>query len=101
MWTERSNMAILSEIGTRLREYRMRMNLQQKELAYQAGVSIDTVVRLERGDNISTEKLIRVLRVLDMLENIELLVPPPPVSPILLQKLAGKERKRIRKTIEI
>ncbi|MCD8309812.1 MAG: helix-turn-helix domain-containing protein [Prevotellaceae bacterium] len=96
MWTERSNVAILTEIGSRLKEYRIRKRIQQKEMAEAAGVSLDTVVRLERGASISMEKLLRILRVLDMLENIESLVPEPPISPILLQKLKGKKRYRVR-----
>ena len=33
MWTSKSNMAIMEELGSRLKEYRIRKNLQQKELA--------------------------------------------------------------------
>ncbi len=96
MWTERSNLAILREIGQRLKEYRIRKNLQQKELATFAGISLDTVARLEHGSPISMEKFIRVLRALDMLENFDLLVPEPPISPILLQKLKGRKKYRVR-----
>lgn len=59
----------MEELGSRLKEYRIRKNLQQKELALNAGVGLDTIVRLECGSSISTEKFIRILRVLDMLEN--------------------------------
>ena len=38
MWTEKSNLAILKEVGLRIKEYRIRQNLQQKELAEGAGV---------------------------------------------------------------
>lgn len=96
MWTGKSNMAIMEEIGSRLKEYRIRKNLQQKELAVNAGVGLDTVVRLERGSNISTEKFIRILRALDMLENIEEFIPEPPISPILMRDLKGKKRYRVR-----
>ena len=91
-----SNLAILSLIGQRIKEYRIRRNLQQKELARHAGISQDTVVRLEQGFPVSTEKLVRILRSLEMLENIDLLVPEPPISPILMKKLQGKQRMRIR-----
>lgn len=96
MWTEKSNMTILQDIGTRIKEYRMRQCLQQKELAESAGVSLDTVSRLEQGKNISFDKLICILRVLDMLENIEDFIPEPPISPLLMKKLQGKKRQRIR-----
>lgn len=96
MWTEKSNLAILEEIGNRLKEYRIRKNLQQKELAENAGISLDTVVRMERGSSITTEKFLRILRVLDMLENLEEFIPDPPISPILMRKLQGKKRFRVR-----
>lgn len=96
MWTEKSNLAILEEIGNRLKEYRIRKNLQQKELAENAGISLDTIVRMERGSSITTEKFLRILRVLDMLENLEEFIPDPPISPILMRKLQGKKRFRVR-----
>jgi transcriptional regulator with XRE-family HTH domain len=96
MWTERTNSAILKEIAARLKEYRLRRNLQQKEVAENAGVSLDTVARFERGESITLEKFLRILRVLDMLENIEAFIPEPPPSPILLRKLQGKKRYRVR-----
>lgn len=96
MWTERTNSAILKEIAVRLKEYRLRRNLQQKEVAENAGVSLDTVARFERGESITLEKFLRIIRVLDMLENIEAFIPEPPPSPILLRKLQGKKRYRVR-----
>lgn len=96
MWTEKSNVTILKDIGFRIKEYRIRQSLQQKELAESAGVSLDTVSRLEQGKNISFDKLICVLRVLDMLENIEDFIPEPPISPLLMKKLQGKKKQRIR-----
>ena len=96
MWTERTNSAILKEIAARLKEYRLRRNLQQKEVAENAGVSLDTVARFERGESITLEKFLRIIRVLDMLENIEAFIPEPPPSPILLRKLQGKKRYRVR-----
>ena len=98
IWTDLSNMAILSELGSRLKEYRIRKGLQQKELAINAGVSLDTVIRLERGDSITVEKLLRILRALDMLENLNLFIPEPPISPILYKKLQGRKIIRVRKT---
>ncbi|TYK32808.1 helix-turn-helix domain-containing protein [Bacteroides pyogenes] len=97
MWTEKANKAILIEIGARCKEYRIRKNLQQRELAVNAGTSLDTISRFEKGGSISTLKLIAILRALDMLENLEGLIPEPPISPILLRKLQGVKKKRIRK----
>ncbi len=96
MLVEKSNMVILAEMGARMKEYRIRKNIQQRELASSAGISLDTVVRAERGESVGTEKLLRILRVLNMLENIDLLIPEPPISPVLLQKLKGRKKYRVR-----
>lgn len=100
MWIEMTNSAILQELGARLKEYRMRCNMQQTELAERAGVNISTISRMESGQNIMMDSYIRVLRVLDMLDNLDEFIPEPPVSPLLLKRLQGKKRYRIRKTNE-
>lgn len=98
MWTEMSNKAILFEIGNRMRNCRIRKNMQQQELAIASGVNVTTIQRLEKGLPVTTEKLISVLRALDILENIEGLLPTPPLSPILMRKLQGKTKMRVRNT---
>lgn len=101
MWTEMSNQAILLEIGKRIREIRIRKNIQQKELSERSGVSLSTVIRLENGSTIALDNLLCILRTLDMLENIEYFLPHPPVSPILMRKLQGRKKQRVRKTKEV
>ena len=98
MWQEMTNGAILQTLGERLREYRIRRNIQQAELAEMAGVNISTIVRMEKGCNIMIDSYIRVLRVLDMLDNLNEFIPEPPRSPLLMKKLMGKKKQRIKKT---
>lgn len=97
MWTEMSDPAILKKIGSRVQELRIRKNLTQKELSEQAGVSIFTVAKLEKGQSIALALFISILRVLDLLENLDELLPERPVSPNLMKKLRGKVRIRVRK----
>ncbi len=40
----------------------------------------------------------RILRVLDILENIYEFIPEPPLSPILMKKLQGKRKLRVKKS---
>lgn len=98
MWNEMTNSAILRTLGERLKEYRLRRNLQQTELAHLAEVNISTVARLEKGQNVMIDSYIRIMRILDMLDNLDEFIPEPPRSPILLKKLMGKKRKRIKKS---
>lgn len=100
MWYEMTNIAILQTLGARLKEYRLRKNMQQAELAKFAGVNISTVVRIEKGQNIMIDSYLRIMRVLDMLDNLDEFIPEPPRSPLLMKKLLGKKKQRIKKTKE-
>jgi len=95
-----TNTAILKTLGERLKEYRLRQNLQQAELAKFAGINISTVARIEKGQNIMIDGYLRVMRVLDMLENLDEFIPEPPRSPLLMKKLMGKKKQRIKKSKE-
>ncbi len=96
MWIERSNPVILREIGQRMKANRLQQNITQRKLAEDTGVSLNVIQRLEAGKAISTSNLIAVIRGIRMLEQLEVAFPEPEISPILLQKLKGKERKRAR-----
>jgi transcriptional regulator with XRE-family HTH domain len=87
--------AILIELGARLTRIRLERNLTQVQLAKEAGVSQRTVQRLETGA-VATQLsgFIRVCRVLDVIERLELLVPEPVPSPVAQLKLAGRKRQR-------
>lgn len=43
MWTELSDPVILQRLGGRIRDYRMRMEMTQGELAEKSGVSMGTM----------------------------------------------------------
>lgn len=85
---------VLAELGRRLARTRLERNLTQAELADEAGVGLATVQRLEGGSPAKLSSVIRVLRVLGLLEALELLVPEPIPSPIERLKLQGKQRRR-------
>lgn len=95
-----TNAAILQTLGQRLKEYRLRRNLQQAEMAKYAGVNISTVSRIEKGQNIMFDSYLRIMRVLEMLDNLDEFIPEPPRSPLLMKKLMGKKKQRIKKSKE-
>ena len=86
----------LIELGNRIRGERIAAGLKQQELADRAAVSSDTLSALENGRPVSTEKLARILKGLGYAGALENLLPPPVASPVDLQKLAGKPRRRVR-----
>ncbi len=86
--------AVLEELGRRLARRRLDLQLTQAKLAEQAGVSKRTVERMEAGAAAQTLSLIRILRVLDLLQGLDQLIPETGPRPMDLLKLKGKERKR-------
>ena len=86
--------AVLEELGARLSRHRIEMGLTQAALAKQAGVSKRTVERIEDGHATQTPTLIRILRVLQLMAELNTLVPEPRLSPMEYLKLKGKERRR-------
>lgn len=85
--------AVLRELGSRLRRLRLERDLSQAGLAEEAGVSRETVGRMESGESTQLGSLLRVLRTLDLLGGLERLVPSQPPSPIEALK---RERPRRR-----
>jgi transcriptional regulator with XRE-family HTH domain len=56
---------LLRSIGERARDRRIFARLSQADLARRSGVSRDTVVRMERGDNVGLEALVLIAITLD------------------------------------
>lgn len=89
-----SDDSCLQEIGERMARVRLNRNQTQADLAREAGVSLRTVVRLEQGESVQLTNLLRVLRALDLLANLETLVPEPAESPLQQLKRQGRLRRR-------
>lgn len=94
----RTDIAILAELGARLARRRLARNLTQDALALNAGVSKRTIERIEAGQSTQMTNLVRVLRSLGLLDNLEALVPTPLPSPIDQLRLRRRERKRASRT---
>lgn len=91
---------ILKELGGRLRSYRLQMNLTQAELATRAGVSRTTIRDAELGKDAQLSTLVKFLRALGRLDNLDAFLPAPSVSPIQLIKRQGRPRQRARKSAD-
>ena len=89
--------AALAELGRRLAQLRIDLNLTQAELAKKAGVGKRTLERLEAGETAQTRTLIRVLRELDLLTQLEVLIPEPTVRPRHAVKEGGALPQRASK----
>ena len=86
-------------LGSRFKEYRMRCNLTQKEVAEQSGRGFTTIQKCENGvaGNISLSTFILLLKVIGKIDALDDVLPELPESPYLIRK---NERKvqRIRHT---
>ena len=89
-----SDKAILADIGARCKRRRLNRNLTQQDVADQAGLTRMTVGEFERGAPAGMLTLVRILRVLDALEELESFLPEAEPSPLQLAKLQGKQRQR-------
>ena len=87
----------LHEIGERVKRHRLNRNLSQKAVAERSGIGLASVARLEDGKGSTLANLIRVLTALDVLGSLDTFLPMPPVSPIQLAKLHGRERRKASK----
>jgi len=95
-WNSKSNENVAQEIGKRLKTHRINKRFTQKQLAEKAGVSLFTIAQIEKGKPVSISMLLPVLRVLRLLDNMELLIPEPQISPVALLKQKNKRIKRVR-----
>jgi SOS-response transcriptional repressor LexA len=52
----------LREIGQRIKKVRKELGLTQEEMAKKLGISRDSIVKYERGDNIPSQKFLKLLK---------------------------------------
>ncbi|MDA0681005.1 MAG: helix-turn-helix transcriptional regulator [Proteobacteria bacterium] len=84
----------LAAMGRSIARQRIDSGLTQSELAGQAGVSRSTVERLEAGRSTQTMSLVRILRVLGLLEQFGGWLPGQGPRPMELLKNKRRERQR-------
>ncbi len=97
MDADQSNAKILKELGTRLKQQRASRNIDQATLAYESGVSLRTLSRLENGRAVSFEAVIGVMRALGIVDRLELMIPGTDISP---KTKVHKPRQRARRKAE-
>lgn len=89
-----SDEAILEELGKRITRRRIDLQITQAALAVESGLSKRTVERVEAGASTQLSSMVRILRVLDLLDGLSSLIPEAVPRPLELLKLKGKERQR-------
>ena len=93
---EYSTPELVRLLGTRFKDYRMRCNLTQREVAEQSGIGLTTIHKFENGTagNLSLSTFILLLKVVGQINALDVL-PVLPESPYLIRK-EDKKAQRIR-----
>jgi len=73
--------AIIGEIGKKIAWWRLRQDFSQAKLAEDAGVSLSSVQKIERGESTNFLILVKVLRTLRKLEGLEFFTREEGLSP--------------------
>ena len=88
---------LVRRLGERCKDYRMRCNLTQKEVAERSGIGLTTIHKFENGSagNISLSTFILLLKVVGQINALDDVLPELPESPYLMRK-NEKKAQRIR-----
>ena len=87
----------LKRLGRTVANLRIARNLQQSELAYEAGVSERTLQRFEAGGVVKIDCLVKVLSYLGFFEEMLTLLSAPQVSPSNLAKQVKRNDPKAKK----
>jgi putative transcriptional regulator len=89
--------AIAEELGNRLKQARLNVNLTQAEVAARTGLNRKTILNAEKG-KAQLENFVAILAALDIADQLNMFLPVQGISPIQLAKLKGEERQRASKS---
>lgn len=88
-----TNEVILKELGVRLKSKRVALDITQKVLALESGVSQRTISGFENGENISLDNLVSLFRALRLLPSLDALIPEKKINPFdMLEHGRSKQR---------
>lgn len=88
------------ELGRQIRALRLRLDLNQRQLAERAGIALNSVRNLESGNGATLRSLTQVLRVLNRAEWLATLAPAVSISPVQMLRTKAPRRRASRKAPE-
>ena len=86
--------AILEELGARIQRRRLALNISQLELSRKAGVARKVIQNIESRSSCTVKSLVRIMRALGFIGELDLFLPASAPSPLELAKMKGRERQR-------
>jgi transcriptional regulator with XRE-family HTH domain len=96
-YSEYSVTELVRLLGSRFKDYRLRANMTQKEVAEMSGLSMMTIHRFENGTvkNISLGTFLLLLKAVGSINDLNELMPEQPESPYLYDH-NQKKAQRVR-----
>ena len=89
---------ILQMIASKAKEVRISNDLRQSDLSQKSGVPLSSIRVFERSGSISLVYMVKILRSLSLIEELDGLFQPPEITDLkAVLKETGKSRKRVRK----
>lgn len=98
-WLAMSDSALVETIGAFVKHHRLLQNKTQQQLATEAGINRSTITQIEKGEKITLQSLLQVLRVLNLLYIMDVFKIQEQISPLQLAKLEQNKRKRARNNL--
>jgi len=97
-WGSMSDSAIVSKIGTYIKNERLNSNKTQAQIAEDAGVNRWTISQIENGEAVTMISLIQIMRALNILQLLDVFSTKQEISPMKLAKQDQQKRQRARNT---
>ena len=94
-YSEYSVTELVRLLGSRFKDYRLRANMTQKEVAEMSGLSMMTIHRFENGTvkNISLGTFLLLLKAVGSINDLNELMPEQPESPYLYKDNKKKAQR--------
>lgn len=73
--------AIMKELSVRIKQYRISSQMTQAQLADKAILSAKTVMRFEKGEDISLYSFIKMIKALGLENSLDIILPDPTERP--------------------
>ena len=87
---------LIKMLGARFKDYRLRSNMTQKDVAEQSGVSVNTITKFENGTtgSMSLNTFLLLMKAIGCIEGMDEMLPELPESAYLVK--GEKKVQRIR-----
>lgn len=96
---EMTSKSVMNEFAERIKQYRINMQITQAAMAKKTGISIRNIVRIEKGEDTQFNNIIKILSVLHLQNNLDLVIPDESIRPInIIDLRKQKNRSRASKS---